>query len=149
MHQQPVTGLHLIDGFDQIVRRHPLEQRRRDRIRRHGFGHVGHQIRRRATVFGIGAHCVRGDHPVADGDRCDVLAGRRHRPAHLGADDDRHLARVLPGAEVGVDVVDADGVGLDQHLVRARGGHRLLDVLQNFRTACLGDFDRAHVTIRP
>ena len=65
---------------------------------------------------------LRGDHAVADLQRRDVVADRLDGAAHLVADDERHLPRVLPGPEIGVEEVHADGLGLDQHLARAGGG---------------------------
>ena len=88
------------------------------------------------------------DH-VAIIDHGHVVADGRDRAAHLHAEHERQFPRVLPRPEVGVDVVDADRVGLDQHLIGAGGGLRPLDVLQNLGTTGLGDFDCVHVTIIP
>ena len=51
----------------------------------------------------------------------DVVADGFDGAAHLVADDERHLPRVLPGPEVGVEEVHADRLGLDQHLAGAGG----------------------------
>ena len=52
--------------------------------------------------------------------------------------------RVLPGPEVGVEEVDADGFGLDHHLAGAGGGLLFVDVGQDFGSAGLGDFNGVH-----
>lgn len=75
---------------------------------------------------------LSADHAVADADGgvgCgNSWADGLHRAAYLGADDEREFARILPGAEVGVDEVDTDGLGLDQELAVAGLRLRLVDV---------------------
>ena len=72
----------------------PFSSAEADHVRRHAVGHVGDEIGWGQTVFGIGAERLRGDHPVAHGQRGDVLADGRDGSAHLGADDERQLARI-------------------------------------------------------
>jgi hypothetical protein len=92
---------------------------------------------------------LRGHHAVADLERRDVIADFGHDAAHLVAEDERHLARILTGPEIGVEEVDADRLGLDHHLARSGCGLRLLDVGQNFGSAGLGDFNGVHSSILP
>ena len=128
MHQHGVAFLHRIRRLDQIVRRHPFEQGCGGHIRADALGHVRAEIGCGDTVFGVGAVGLGRDDPVSDGQRRDVVADGLDRAAHLSADDERHLARILTGPEVGVDEVHADGLGLDHHFTGAGGGLVFVDV---------------------
>ena len=92
---------------------------------------------------------MRGDHPVADTECGDIVADGFDRSADFQAEDERKLARVQARPEIGVDEVDADGLGLDQHLAGPRGGGRPLDVLQDFWSAGFGDFNCVHGVYHP
>jgi hypothetical protein len=51
---------------------------------------------------------------------------------------------VESGPEVGVDEIHTDRLGFDQHLPRAGGWLRPLDIVEDFWPAVLGDFNRTH-----
>ena len=53
--------------------------------------------------------------------------------------------RVQPGPEVGVDEIHADRLGFDQHLARAGGGLRQIDIVEDLWPTVLGDFDGLHI----
>jgi hypothetical protein len=55
--------------------------------------------------------------------------------------------RIQLGPEVGVDEVHAARLGFDQHLARAGGGPRLVDVGQDFWSAGFGDFNGVHADL--
>ncbi len=122
MHQHGVARLHGIGRLDQVVRGHALQQGRRDGVGSHAVGHVGDEIGWGNAEVGVGAGGVRGHHAVTDGQCGHVVADGGDGAAHLGPDDERQLARIQAGPEVGVDEVDADRLGLDQYLAGAGGG---------------------------
>jgi hypothetical protein len=64
---------------------------------------------------------------------------------YFGPEDERQFMRIQPRPEIGVDEIDADRLGLDQHLTGPRDGLWLLDESKDFRSAGLLDFDRVHV----
>src|ERR1700722_10498295 len=131
------------------MRRHALQQCRSGHIEIDCRRHARDELRERGGEFGIGTRRRSGHNPVADCQRCDAVAEGGHRAGYLGAQHERWLARVGPGAEIGVDEIDADGLGLDQYLTRTRGGPWLLDVAQDFWTTRLGEFDCMHGDYHP
>ena len=122
VYQYGVALLHRVRRLDQVVRGHALEQGRGGHFGADAFGHVGAEIGWGDAVFGVGPLGLGGDDPISDLQRRDVLADRLDGAAHLGAEDERHLPRILPRPEVGVEEVHADGVRLDQYLPGAGGG---------------------------
>ena len=149
MNQQEITWLNLVHRLDQVVRGHAFEQSGGDHVGLHDLGNISDEISWCGAVFSIGSDRIGGDDSITDVDDGHVVTDRRHRSAHLAAGDVRQLPRVGPGAEIDVDVVHPDGIGLDEHFAGAGGGNRFLDVAQDLGTACLGDFDSVHVTIIP
>src|ERR1700744_95087 len=101
------------------------------------------------SEFGVSPRRRSGHHPVVDARLRHTVADRGDRPGDFGPQHEWQLARVCPGAEIGVDEVDADRLGLDQHLARTGGGRWLLDIAQDFRTAVFRDFDYAHDDYHP
>ncbi len=126
------------------MRRHPLQQRRGRHIRSDAVGYVCAEIGWRRAVFGVGAVSLRGNHPIADPERGHIVADGLDRPADFDADDERQLPFVHARSEIGVDEVDADGLGLDQHLTGSGGGGGLVDVLQDLGSAGFGDLNGLH-----
>ncbi|AMD54836.1 hypothetical protein ATO49_13645 [Mycolicibacterium fortuitum subsp. fortuitum DSM 46621 = ATCC 6841 = JCM 6387] len=149
VHEHGVARLYGIGGLDQIVRGHAFQQRRRDGVRSDAVGHIRHEIGWGDAEVGVGAGRIGGHHAVTDGQRGHVVAHCGDGAAHFGADDERHVARIQPGSEVGVDEVDADRLGLDQYLAGAWGRLGPLDVAQDFGSAGLGNFDGIHAIHHP
>ena len=91
VHQHGVALLNRIHRLDQVVRGHALEQRGGRHVGADTVGHVGAEIGWGDAVFGVGAVGLRGDDPVADAERGDVVADGLDGAAYLGADDERQL----------------------------------------------------------
>jgi hypothetical protein len=66
---------------------------------------------------------------------------QERRSSNIEAEDKRQFVWIQPGPEVGVDEIDADRLGFDQDLARARGRPRSVNVVEGFWAAVLGDFD--------
>jgi hypothetical protein len=96
------------------------------------------------TVLGIGADGVGGRHLVTHARCGHAFAHRRNGAGHLGTEDERQLMWVRSRPKVGVDEIDADRLGFDQHLTGPGGGPRLLHVGKDLRSAGFLDFDRVH-----
>ena len=149
MHQHRVAALHGIHRLQQVVRGQALQQHRSRHLGSHAVWHLGGQKCWRSGEFGVAAVRRGADHPVARAEPVDSFTDSGDRAAHLGADDERQLARIVARAEIGVDEVDADGLGLDQQLALPGCGLRRLDVAQDLGAAGFTDFDCVHVDIMP
>jgi hypothetical protein len=123
---------------------HPLQERRGGNVKSDIVGHLRYDIGWRNAVFGIGTDCVGAGNPVTDTKRRNPITHRGDRPGDLGSEDKRYFVRVQPGPEVCVDEIHADRLGFDQHLARAGGGLRPVDVVEDFWSAVLGDFNGLH-----
>jgi hypothetical protein len=123
---------------------HPLQQRGRGDVEADTVGDPRHEIGRCNAVFGIGADGVGAGHSVADTKSRNPIADRGDGAGYLSAEDKGKFVRIQPGPEVRVDEVHAARLGFDQHLGRAGGGPRLVDVGQDFWPTGFGDFDGVH-----
>ena len=93
------------------------------------------------------ADLVAGDeHRLPDLERRHARPERRDRAAHLVAEHERQLRHpaVAPGADHGVEIIDADGGRLHQHLAGTGRGRRQIDRIENVAAAGAADLDRLH-----
>ncbi len=109
------------------------------------------RLLRHRGIFGVEpaavADLVAGDeHLLPDLERGDARAERRDMAAHLVAQHERQLRHpaVAAGADHGVEVIHADGVGLDQHLARSGRRRRHLDKVEHVGAAGAADLDGFH-----
>lgn len=124
--------------------RHPLQERRGGNIEADPVGYSRDEIDWRNAVFRIGTDSVGAGNPVADMKRRNPVAHRGDCSGDLGAKDKPQFVWIQPRPEVGVNKVHADRLGFDQHLARAGEGPRPVDVVEDFWSAVLGDFNGMH-----
>jgi len=67
--------------------------------------------------------------------------------AHLVAKNERQFRHpaIAAGADHGVEIIHADGVGLDQHLAGAGRRRRQVDEIENVGIAGVADLDGFHI----
>ena len=137
MHQAGVVRLKGVRATGEVVRRHPLQQRRRCLLRGHVVRDADEARRWGRDQLSIGTgDAVEGD-PVPDLKRCDAFADLHNSAGGLAADGHRQPRRVCVPPLVHLGEVQADGFDLDDCLTCPR--LRIRDILidQAFWPACL------------
>ena len=142
--QDGVARLHAIGLAQQVLGSEALQHHRRRLLEADIIGQLDQMLDVDIARLGVGAGRRRIGDAVADLEARDVGAERGDDAGALAAGNERQLCRIEPGAEIDVEVIDADGVMADARLPGAGRGQLDLLQLQDFRTAGLMDADGAH-----
>ena len=137
LHETGVAFFQRVRGDGEVVRRHPLQHRRRGRLRVDGVGQQDQLLLRHHRVLRVrpGYHAVR--HAVALLRGRHGVAHRLHHSRPFRAGDERQWELIESCAVIDVNEIDADGFEPHEHLTGARPRRVDVDVLESFRTAGL------------
>jgi hypothetical protein len=140
--QDGFIALQAVGLAQQVLHRQALQHRRRSLLEADPRRQRDQLVLRHVAYFGVGAdRALPIGHAVAD------LQARHARPHgfdHAGALEAQAMRQrtgIQPGAEIDIDVVQADRMLADGDLVRAGRGHVHVDELHDFRSAVLIDPD--------
>ena len=142
VHQDRLAWLHAMRAAQQVLRGHALQHHRGTGGEADRIGQCHQAVGGDGALGGIAADRACIGHAVAGFHVGDARANRDHGAGAFHADGQRHVRGLVEaGAEIDVDIVQADGLVLDQRLsgTGLGGGHIL--PLHHFRAAVLMDAD--------